>query len=175
MLSIEYVLVAVTLVGILASWWANRQHQQSNSHKVFDASFNLIEQQRAENTRLRAIIAGLEHQLKAWRNYAFSLRDQIWRLGADPVLDEPTDSGNNSAEFDKRFADALIGAFDLPSLDRVILTLNRRRENISTAGNKTAVIYDVVELASREGWLSDLKRAARAANPNNEQLKRATS
>ncbi len=173
LISSEWLIITLLGFGLFLVWYFDRQYRQSNSTKVVDASINLMEQLRAEVSRKDAIIAMRERAIRVWRRYAFTLRDQIWRLGHDPDVDEPTNNDAVSTSFDKRFADALIDSFDLSGLDLLLLSVNQRREDITTANGKTAIIYDVIERAQREHWISALKSAAQLANPDNELLQRA--
>ena len=70
----------------------------------------------------------------------------------------------------KPLADALIGAFDAASFDRMLRQFGKSREEITTANGLRNVVWDVLEAAERENWLGELKRSALAANPTNQRL-----
>ncbi len=170
---LQAAIVVIGLAGVLSTWLLGRNYKQPNtSDRVFDAAFDLTEQLRIEVDRKNAVILTLESHLKAWRNFAFSLRDQLWKEGIDPEHDEPT---NSAPLYDDNFAfiNALLDAFDLASFDRMIRTIGKRREALTTANGLRAIAFDVVQVAQREGWLNDLKTKAVQANPNNSQLRKA--
>lgn len=66
---------------------------------------------------------------------------------------------------------ALGTAYNLSRFDRLLLgRLNKVREDISLAGDYEGIRYEVIDLANREGWVTDLLTAARASNPGNSGL-----
>ena len=95
----------------------------------------------------------------------------IWQHGRnrnrhDRNIDRSDDRLNNL----KPLADALIGAFDAASFDRMLRQFGKSREEITTANGLRNVVWDVLEAAERENWLGELKRSALAANPTNQRL-----
>lgn len=170
---LQWTVFIVTVGGIVVAWLYQRN--DAPAHQVVGASVTLIEQLQHEIRRLNATIAYLQRQLRQWQRYAALLRNQIWRLGHDPDEDEPTNGVDNSHNdrFDTPFATAFANAFDVAAIDRLLLTLDKQREAISTADSKIQIVFDVVETASREGWLAELKRAALDANPRNRELRNA--
>jgi Effector-associated domain 1 len=68
--------------------------------------------------------------------------------------------------------DALRGAFDLNSLDQMLLFgLNYDRTRIRTSADLNTVLFHVIAMAIREGWLDDLVREASKYVPNNSALR----
>jgi hypothetical protein len=70
-------------------------------------------------------------------------------------------------------SDAIRSAFDLASFDRMLrFRLDRRREEQVGPGDLQSIIFGVIEVADRQGWLADFIRAAYGFNPGNPLLKR---
>ena len=69
--------------------------------------------------------------------------------------------------------DALCEAFDQDSLDQMLrLRLDKKRAHLVEPGNYHTVVFKLIDVAIRQGWLSDLVRAAIAYNPENAALRR---
>jgi pectin methylesterase-like acyl-CoA thioesterase len=69
--------------------------------------------------------------------------------------------------------DALCAAFDQESLDQMLrLRLGKDRAHLVGSGNLQAVVFKLINVAVREGWQSDLIRAALACNPGSPALQR---
>ena len=66
---------------------------------------------------------------------------------------------------------AFMDAFTVEKLEQMLrLELGLALENISTGGDKEAIVSRLVRTAIREGWLTGLINAAYASNPGNEKL-----
>src|SRR4051794_15080096 len=71
----------------------------------------------------------------------------------------------------KRFSDALLGAFDERSLTRMVFyAFDKSLANIVSPGPLEHVVFELIRLAHREGWLSELRRAACDEVPGNAAL-----
>ena len=71
----------------------------------------------------------------------------------------------------KVLVDALSKAYKPNRFDQLLLgRLNKDRELISMGPSFIDILYAVVDLANREGWVLPLLDAARASNPNNPHL-----
>src|SRR5262249_83348 len=67
---------------------------------------------------------------------------------------------------------ALCDAFDQDSLDQMLrLRLDKRRQQIVSSGDLSTVVFKLIEVATREGWETDLIRAAQEHNPGNPTLR----
>jgi tetratricopeptide (TPR) repeat protein len=73
-------------------------------------------------------------------------------------------------QFDELIHEALCDAFDLESLARMVrFKLGLDLEDYAT-GNKQHVVFKLIEVARRKGFLDRLVIAARESNPENEKL-----
>ena len=69
--------------------------------------------------------------------------------------------------------DALCSAFDQDALDQMLrLRLDKDRAQLSAPGSLRTVVFNVIEVAVREGWYGELIRAAVSYNPGNLALRR---
>ena len=69
--------------------------------------------------------------------------------------------------------DALCSAFDQDSLDQMLrLRLDKDRGQLVGPGNLRTIVFDLIRLADRQGWLPQLVRAARQDNPGNPALRK---
>src|SRR5262249_38652790 len=70
------------------------------------------------------------------------------------------------------FRDALAAAYNLSSLDQMLLyRLDRHRSRIVASDDLNRVLFNVIVAAEREGWLDDLVTAASEYNPANPLLR----
>src|SRR5262245_50919323 len=68
--------------------------------------------------------------------------------------------------------DAMLKAFDANSLTQMLrLRLGRDLDAEVAKNDFTTVVFDLITKAERQGWLDDLVRAAREANPKSPALK----
>jgi hypothetical protein len=71
----------------------------------------------------------------------------------------------------KLFVEALAKAYKPGGFENLLLgRLDKVLEELSMKDNYIDILYDVVDVANREGWPFQLLDAARASNPNNPQL-----
>ena len=76
----------------------------------------------------------------------------------------------SSAEF-QDLHNALLQSFDRSALIRALrFGLDKDLEQITLASNQIEVVFDVINTAEKEGWISGLVRAARSANPGGPAL-----
>ncbi|MEZ6142172.1 MAG: effector-associated domain EAD1-containing protein [Zavarzinella sp.] len=69
--------------------------------------------------------------------------------------------------------DALCSAFDQDSLDQMLcFRLDKDRERLVGSGPRQAVVFKVINVAVREGWLAQLLHAAKSCNPGNFDLRK---
>jgi hypothetical protein len=69
--------------------------------------------------------------------------------------------------------DALCAAFDRSSLNQMIrIRLDKDLDKIVAPGDLNTVVFDLINVALQEGWLSDLITAAARERPQNEALQR---
>ncbi|MBK8047898.1 MAG: hypothetical protein IPK16_12650 [Anaerolineales bacterium] len=69
--------------------------------------------------------------------------------------------------------EALLDAFDLPSLCQLVRTkLDEDLYKIAGGKNNREIVFSLLSWAERHRRLADLVRAAAAANPRNELLQR---
>ncbi|HJZ59028.1 MAG TPA: TIR domain-containing protein [Gemmataceae bacterium] len=100
--------------------------------------------------------------------------DQGFRITPPNV---PDSAGTPAARLDGKqiesLRDALCSAFDQDSLDEMLrFRLNKDREKLVGSGSLRRVILKLILLAEREGWVSELIRAARGFNPGSPELRR---
>lgn len=70
----------------------------------------------------------------------------------------------------KELDEALRDAFDRSSFDRMLsYELDKRLENLAT-GNFADIVFEVIAISEREGWVVDLIQAAHETVPGNEKL-----
>jgi hypothetical protein len=71
----------------------------------------------------------------------------------------------------KRLCDTLSEAFDANSLTRLLkFSLDKDLARLVQPGDFDTVVFELTNLASREGWLADLVSAASAERPRNLEL-----
>ena len=69
------------------------------------------------------------------------------------------------------FVNAVSTAYNSKRFEQLLLgRLDKVLENITMQANYISILFDVVDLANREGWALRLLTVARASNPNNAQL-----
>lgn len=69
--------------------------------------------------------------------------------------------------------DALCAAFDQDSLDQMLrLHLDKDRGQLAGPGDLRTIVFDLIRLADRQGWLPQLVCAARQDNPGNPALRK---
>jgi hypothetical protein len=69
--------------------------------------------------------------------------------------------------------DALCSAFDQNALDQMRrLRLDKDRTHLVGSGSLSEVVFNVIEIAVREGWHAELIRTAISYNPGNLALRR---
>jgi hypothetical protein len=73
----------------------------------------------------------------------------------------------------KALRDALCEAFTLDSLDQMLrFRLNKDRAAIVDKADLNTVVFNLIAVAQREGWLDDLVRAAAEENPGSPALRK---
>jgi formylglycine-generating enzyme required for sulfatase activity len=72
----------------------------------------------------------------------------------------------------KRLREALIDAFPTSaSLEQMLsYQLNKSLEEIAGEGSLQDIVFKLIQVAESQGWINDLVRAAREANPGNQNL-----
>jgi hypothetical protein len=69
------------------------------------------------------------------------------------------------------FVEALSDAFTMPRLRQMLkFRLDKDLDEISLAGDKVSVIFELVDAAQKEGWTTRLLTAARASRPDNPKI-----
>ena len=69
------------------------------------------------------------------------------------------------------FVEALSASFSVPRLKQMLrFRLEKDLDEISLAGDKITMIFDVVDAAQKEGWIAQLFAASRASQPGNPKL-----
>ncbi len=79
---------------------------------------------------------------------------------------------NLSGQQYRKLQEALIDAFpDKRSLEQMLLFELGKNLNAITGGdNLQAIVFQLIQTAKAQGWIEDLDRAAREANPGNQNL-----
>ena len=163
----------IAVAGSVIALAVNRPNriaeQRSASSLTYETLTKSILNLSQENDGLRARLVRQE-------SYVVYLIDGIRERCAEW---KPLDFGAwSSADLrsDVGLVNALVVAFDLAGFDRMLRAeCGRSRERITTASGLDEIVGDVVDSAEREGWLHLLKKGAVAANPTNEELKRAAN
>lgn len=71
----------------------------------------------------------------------------------------------------KALRDALLDAFDAASFAEMLrFELDRKVEHLAGNGRLRSVAFEVINAAEQQGWILDLVRGARIANPRNPSL-----
>lgn len=73
----------------------------------------------------------------------------------------------------KELRDALCSAYNHETFDQMLrISLEKVRAHLADSGSLRTIVFNVIEVAIREGWHTDLIRAASSDNPGNPALRR---
>ena len=92
-------------------------------------------------------------------------------LTNDPTTSNPSPSSEWDSHRAEMLHQALLGAFNVSSLRRMLrFRLSKQLDHLVTVADFKTTVFDLIEVAEREGWVIDLTLAAHQDNPNNQRL-----